>query len=229
MSVFAIKLAAMLAMLIDHCAYVLDPPHYFLLRCIGRIAFPLYCFLIVNGLEHTHDRRRYLARMLIFAAISQLPFAMAFYPGESVLIGLNVFFTLAAGLAFSMLYASRSERDGKWYAFAAVTLLYAIAVLPNSDYGFGGAALIFLLYICRQKRAIQIAALWLWCLWQYAFELGSWAMCAFAAAAAIPMLLYNGRRGPGLKWLFYGFYPTHLLILGLYACGIWPCAASCGR
>ena len=87
-----------------------------------------------------------------------------------------------------------------------------------------GAALIFLLYICRQKRAIQIAALWLWCLWQYAFELGSWAMCAFAAAAAIPMLLYNGRRGPGLKWLFYGFYPTHLLILGLYACGIWPCA-----
>ena len=207
MSVFAIKLAAMLAMLIDHCAYVLDPPHYFLLRCIGRIAFPLYCFLIVNGLEHTHDRRRYLARMLIFAAISQLPFA----------------------IAFSMLYASRSERDGKWYAFAAVTLLYAIAVLPNSDYGFGGAALIFLLYICRQKRAIQIAALWLWCLWQYAFELGSWAMCAFAAAAAIPMLLYNGRRGPGLKWLFYGFYPTHLLILGLYACGIWPCAASCGR
>ena len=83
MSVFVIKLAAMLAMLIDHCAYVLDPPHYFLLRCIGRIAFPLYCFLIVNGLEHTHDRRRYLARLLIFAAISQLPFAMAFYPGES--------------------------------------------------------------------------------------------------------------------------------------------------
>ena len=66
--------------------------------------------------------------------------------------------------------------------------------------------------------------LWLWCLWQYALELGSWEMFAFAAAAAIPMLLYNGRRGPGLKWLFYGFYPAHLLILGLYACGIWPWA-----
>ena len=225
MSVFAIKLAAMISMLIDHCAYVLAPPHYFLLRCIGRIAFPLYCFLIVNGLEHTHDRRRYLARLLIFAAISQLPFAMAFYPRESIFTGLNVFFTLAAGLAFSMLCASRSERDGKWYAFAAVTLLYAAAVLPGSDYGFGGAALIFLLYICRQKRALQVAALWLWCLWQYALELGSWEMFAFAAAAAIPMLLYNGRRGPGLKWLFYGFYPAHLPILGLYACGIWPWAA----
>lgn len=128
-----------------------------------------------------------------------------------------MFFTLAAGLAFSMLCASRSERDGKWYAFAAVTLLYAAAVLPCSDYGFGGAALIFLLYICRKKRALQVAALWLWCLWQYALELGSWEMFAFAAAAAIPMLLYNGRRGPGLKWLFYGFYPAHLLILGLYA------------
>lgn len=136
-----------------------------------------------------------------------------------------MFFTLAAGLAFSMLCASRSERDGKWYAFAAVTLLYAAAVLPCSDYGFGGAALIFLLYICRKKRALQVAALWLWCLWQYALELGSWEMFAFAAAAAIPMLLYNGRRGPGLKWLFYGFYPAHLLILGLYACGIWPWAA----
>ena len=144
---------------------------------------------------------------------------------ESIFTGLNVFFTLAAGLAFSMLCASRSERDGKWYAFAAVTLLYAAAVLPCSDYGFGGAALIFLLYICRQKRALQVAALWLWCLWQYALELGSWEMFAFAAAAAIPMLLYNGRRGPGLKWLFYGFYPAHLLILGLYACGIWPWAA----
>ena len=79
--------------------------------------------------------------------------------------------------------------------------------------------------ICRKKRALQVAALWLWCLWQYALELGSWEMFAFAAAAAIPMLLYNGRRGPGLKWLFYGFYPAHLLILGLYACDIWPWAA----
>ena len=66
-----------------------------------------------------------------------------------------------------------------------------------------------------QKRALQVAALWLWCLWQYALELGSWEMFAFAAAAAIPVLLYNGRRGPGLKWLFYGFYPAHLLFLWL--------------
>ena len=114
-----------------------------------------------------------------------------------------------------------------WLALgAAIGAAYAAAaVLPGSDYGFGGAALIFLLYICRKKRALQVAALWLWCLWQYALELGSWEMFAFAAAAAIPMLLYNGRRGPGLKWLFYGFYPAHLLILGLYACDIWPWAA----
>lgn len=92
MSVFAIKLAAMISMLIDHCAYVLAPPHYFLLRCIGRIAFPLYCFLIVNGLEHTHDRRRYLARLLIFAAISAaavcngvLPAGEHFHGAERVL------------------------------------------------------------------------------------------------------------------------------------------------
>ena len=104
-------------------------------------------------------------------------------------------------------------------ALDSITPLWVLAIR------FGGAALIFLLYICRKKRALQVAALWLWCLWQYALELGSWEMFAFAAAAAIPMLLYNGRRGPGLKWLFYGFYPAHLLILGLYACGIWPWAA----
>lgn len=219
MTSFAVKLIALAAMLIDHCTLVLTPPHYYLLRGVGRIAFPLFCFMIADGFTHTRSPRRYLGRLLLFAAVSQVPFALVVSsPGESgwLFSELNVFFTLAAGLALIMLADGAKERGRDWYILLAVTAVLLLC-LTRSDYGFGGAALILALYLCRSRRIYQVGALAAWAFFQYALSFGVLGRTQFyfAMLAALPMLLYNGRRGPGLKWLFYAFYPAHLLILGI--------------
>ena len=95
MTVFIMKLLAVASMLIDHTAIFLCPrfisvPTYEVMRAIGRVAFPVYAFLIVNGYQKTHDVRRYLTRLTAFAAISQIPFVLATdvnrYPGGSALV-----------------------------------------------------------------------------------------------------------------------------------------------
>lgn len=83
MSVFVMKLIAVLSMITDHLGYFLSPLYiprgvYYVMRSIGRIAFPVYCFLIVNGYEKTHDVKGYLTRLVTFAAISQVPFVLTF-------------------------------------------------------------------------------------------------------------------------------------------------------
>ena len=83
MSVFIMKLIAVTSMVIDHLGYFLFPRFtsqtvYFIMRSIGRTAFPIYCFLIVNGYEKTHDVKRYLSRLILFALVSQIPFVMCF-------------------------------------------------------------------------------------------------------------------------------------------------------
>lgn len=226
MSAFALKLIALAAMLIDHCAIVLTPPHYALLRGVGRIAFPLFSFLIAEGYAHTRSPRRYLGRLLLFALISQIPFALVVsYPEGGgrdlsyILDSLNVFFTLAGGLSLIMLLSGAEKRGFGLFALLSVTALLLLC-LSRSDYGYAGALLIVLMYFSRSKRIYQLLALLIWAFWQYALSLGAAGstLFAFALLSGIPMLLYNGRRGCGAawaKWLFYAFYPAHLLILGL--------------
>ena len=89
MSVFVLKLIALVSMIVDHTAYVLnlagrlpDGRLYILCRAVGRPAFVIFCFLLVNGFEHTRDRKRYLSRLLLFTVISQIPFVLAFTAGN---------------------------------------------------------------------------------------------------------------------------------------------------
>ena len=216
----ALKVLAMVIMLIDHTAEVLinhnaaltDPiwaQIYVLMRGIGRIAFPIYAFLLVEGFLHTRDVKKYLARMLTFAVVSEIPFDLAvfhtpFYWGYQ-----NVFFTLFLGLLAlageNVLHQSSGmfAGAGLWKQAFVLILCVGTAQLINCDYGAFGVFFIILLYMTRYDKKTQMILGAISLIWELPGIL-----------AFIPIRLYNGTRGRcGNRYFFYAFYPAHLLAL----------------
>lgn len=230
MTAFALKLIAVVSMFTDHLAYTLYlaglyPSEYMLMRAIGRIAFPVFAFMLSNGLTHTHSRGKYLVRMAVFAAVSQPFFALAFSPSsygatpfssfDIFSPGLNVFFTLAVSLAvlaaFDRFVDSMRTRCGICRAVSGLIIacLAAVVILPRSDYGYMGLLLTAGIYLTRRSRIVQSLVIVLWSFAEYATHLSSWCFVIGAVAAAGLILLYNGRRGAKARWI-YAFYPLHL-------------------
>ena len=151
---FQLKCIAIVSMALDHTGAVLYPSQIWL-RCLGRIAFPIFCFLIVEGFFHTHDVRRYMGRLGVFALISEIPYDLAFRGVPLEYAHQNVFFTLLIGIGMVVLLERNRERPVK-----AVILLLAmwLAVLIRSDYNFRGVLLIFVFYIFHESRWLALAA-----------------------------------------------------------------------
>ena len=214
-----LKLLAILCMAIDHAALILWPvvdlirlplnllgrsvTVYWVMRKIGRLAFPIFCFLIAEGYVHTRNKLKYALRLLIFAVISEIPFNLMHGGTFWDLSGQNVYWTLCLGLMLIHTYESSLRGIIKFPAMAAIA---AIAMVLKADYGLNGVLLVFLLYLLRD---IPVAKTLL------AYPLLSGGYAAFAAF--IPINLYNGQRGfiqaPWTKLLFYIFYPAHILVL----------------
>ena len=208
-----LKLVACLCMLIDHLGASCFSS-VMVLRIIGRLAFPIYCFLLVEGAVHTHDMKKYILRMGIFALISEIPFDLALfhrviYPGHQ-----NVFFTLGLGLLairFIEHPIEHLEIPDNLYKFLVIIAAGLIAEFLNTDYGFTGVAVICVFYHLREQPQLKypIAALLL-------AAMGG--VEVYAVLALIPILLYNGQRGRQTKAMQYGFYifyPAHLLLLAV--------------
>lgn len=218
-----LKVIAIVSMTIDHCAIFLlrhDPDFtialftvgskhiswYFLMRCIGRLAFPLFAFLLVEGFLHTSNRMKYGRNLLLFALLSEIPFDLA-RRGSLFAAGQNVFFTLFLG--FLALWAVRKWEEGHYSPTRLAIMLFALigaGLLLRSDYGNCGVCFILLLYVLRRNRILQAA---IGCCYL--------PMHLIAGLAFIPINLYNGQRGfiqgPIGKYLFYIFYPLHLLAI----------------
>ena len=214
-----IKLVAMVTMIIDHIGYVLLPQYRFL-RYIGRIAFPLFIFLLVEGFFHTHDRRLYLIRLAGFAFISEVCFDLGF---RSTLIfpqKQNVFFTLSIGFVVMLLLEFLFSVDTRTFRFPAmaygallgIMACIILADLLHTDYGSYGVVAIGVCYLChhfRLHRVLTFAA-------AVAILMLSNTMEAWAFAAIPLIFLYNGKLGqknPIFQYACYLFYPVHLLIL----------------
>lgn len=210
-----LKLLAMLLMLIDHIAHLFRVgaevtllslgSHtltlYEALRYLGRPAFPLFAFLLVEGFLHTRNRRNYAVRLLLFAVLSEIPFNL-FCSGRLLYERQNVFFTLL----FGFLALCAMEHLEGWRRILGVLGLFLLAFVFRADYTWTGYLLILLLYALRSVpvlRALSVTGI----------------LGLPAGAAALPIALYNGRRGfVGGRWLkyaFYAFYPLHLLFLVL--------------
>lgn len=176
---------------------------YKFLRGVGRIAFPIYVFLLVEGFTHTSNRLKYLARLLIFALISEIPFDLAIHSELWHLAHQNVFFELAACLILLMLWERFEEKPVlRFISFAAIAL---IAEFAEFDYGWNGVVLVIVLYILKEWRVPQVF---------FGFLVMSYEFPG-VIFGFLPLLFYNEKRGRQLKYFFYASYPVHLFIFYL--------------
>lgn len=206
-----LKLIACLSMFIDHLGAVCFSGMMGF-RIIGRLAFPIYCFLLVEGAVHTRNMKKYILRMGIFALISEVPFDLAFYHRLVYTGHQNVFFTLGLGLlAIWFLEHPIEQLDIPDVLYKLLVIIAAglIAEFFNTDYGFTGIAVICIFYYLRGQPRLKypIAVILL-------AAMGG--VEVYAVLALIPILLYNGQRGRQTKAMQYGFYifyPAHLLLI----------------
>ena len=200
---FTLKMIAVITMVIDHVGYVIFPQVQ-ILRAIGRISFPIFCFLIVEGFFHTRSHLNYLIRLSIFALISEIPFDLAFHQTLFDWQHQNVFITLALGLF--AIFCIEEINNRKIYIIPLI-LIFLIAVCSNCDYGLGGVLLICVFYLTRENAGLRflLCGLILYVFFN-SFEL-------YGLLALIPISLYNGKKGPATRLFFYWFYPAHLLLL----------------
>ena len=189
-------------MFIDHMGAVFFPGEL-MFRYIGRIAFPIFAFLLVEGYFHTRDVRRYMLRLGLFAVISEIPYDLAFRETILEFEHQNVFFTLFIGVA--MMYAL--EKSPQWQAKAAEVLLAMWAAsLLCSDYRYKGILLIAVYYFLRGRKREEFV---LGAGWNF---LWNWEIQGYGALASVPIAMYSGQRGRSMKYFFYLFYPLHLAV-----------------
>ena len=225
----ALKIIAIIAMTVDHVTWLLFPgfslaPVPIVLHVIGRITAPLMMFFISEGYHYTSNRKKYLARLMIFAVVSHVPYTMFssfnFIPGIPTT---SVIWPFALGVLALMIDQGDILPNAKrWQRIVLIGICLAIA-LPSD---WSTPAVLSILYMGRHwgdfKQQMRDMATFLAV---YA------VVCGFAFAPVyglihigiiIPILfltIYNGTRGTvggkAMKWLFYIYYPGHLLILGL--------------
>ena len=211
----ALKLIAMVSMVIDHVGAVFFPAAAWM-RMVGRLAMPLFSFCVAEGFAHTRDKKKYLLRMGVFALLSEVPFDLAFEgrvgPGHQ-----NIMLTFFLALLALTLYdrirgGADAERPGAGRTALGVLAVLAMAALSfalRADYTVFGVVAVFLFYALRRQHPLVRSGAGVAFL---ALTRTVGYYCA-TGLSFIPLALYDGRRGRGLKWLFYAFYPGHLLVL----------------
>ena len=210
-----LKVIACVTMLLDHIGAVFVPGYG--LRIIGRLAFPVYCFLLAEGMAHTRDVRKYGLRLAIGALLSEIPFDLLFFGGftwghQSVMV------TLLLGYGMT-LWVRRMPRLG----LVAVIVCALAADVLNTDYGAMGVMMIALFTWTRALedrlgwQAVGLAVL-CWLKGGAGFQIGAVhiPIQLFGVLAMVPICLYSGRKGTSsraVQWWFYLFYPVHLAVL----------------
>lgn len=175
----------------------------FFIRQIGRISFPIFCFLLVEGFYHTSNKKKYAFRLFLFACISEIPFDLCFRGHILEFSYQNVMFTLLLG--FLTIWAIEILRDKKEILCIIPAILgILVGIFFQADYNWKGIILILVLYFFYLYPVEKTIAGCLALYWE-----------PMACLAFIPINFYNHQKGNGSKYFFYFFYPAHLLILFL--------------
>ena len=206
-----LKLIAMISMVFDHAGDLFFPDQVWM-RIIGRIAMPLFAFTVTEGYLHTHSKKKYLLRMLLFALISEVPFDLALFGKGLELTHQNIMFTFAYAILGLMCYEKITKGDKISVSGMIVLFLFIItSLLLHLDYNMVALAVIFSYYLFKNK-SLSIRNLITMVVY-FLFRNKGVYVCALLGFLLV--FLYNGKRGKGFKWLFYVFYPGHLLFLFL--------------
>lgn len=225
---------AMAFMLLDHLWATVIPGHAWM-TCVGRIAFPIFAFMIAEGFHYTHNLKKYILRMLVFAVISEIPFNMMYgtqliYPYHQ-----NVMWTFLIALLCMWAIETVRKKEKPW--LTGITALgvtlggLILGFLAMTDYYGFGVVTVLAFYFFRGKKWWNFIGQFIALYWVNVEMLGG--LCynieiaghsfelvqqGFALLALIPIWLYNGRQGHHSKpfqYACYAFYPVHALILGL--------------
>ncbi|MCL2088273.1 MAG: conjugal transfer protein TraX [Oscillospiraceae bacterium] len=226
MTSFALKIIAIIAMTIDHAGLLLFDDNIYM-RIIGRLTMPIMAYFAAEGVRHTRNISRYMMRLLVFALISSSPVLLLFfgYNLGSFMV-FNVIYTILFGVVGLHLY--ERYRD-KHYKILMLILPAMAAFALKTDWSFAGVIFIYAFYFAgkdRTKTAVYFTAAAIinpaihTAL--YLTERISYGKFVFHAPvqlgvlAALPLIfLHNGRQGVRAKYLFYIFYPLHMLVLWL--------------
>lgn len=210
-----LKIIALIAMTVDHAGVTLFPGVP-LLRIIGRLAFPIFAYMIAEGCQYTHDRRKYLLAMSGLAATCHTVYFLAM---GSLYMSVLVSFSLAICLIYAVDFA-KGKGGTAWLApLAGLTLVFFLCemlphMLPHTDYGIDyglwGCLLPLFVYLGKTKwERLWLAAIPL-CMLGAQYGTLQW----FGLLALLPLAMYNGTRGKRkLKYLFYIYYPLHLVVI----------------
>lgn len=221
LNMFQLKMIALITMTIDHIGAALLPQYLFL-RVIGRISFPIYCFVIVVGFCKTSNVWKYLLRLVVFACISEIFFDLAFfgkiyYPNHQ-----NVFFTLFLGLFLLILV--KGLRFGPTLGvriinyvleYVCVVLICGISIFMKTDYTLYGILMIYFFFVLQYNKFMQGIFI------AFVNMQLMGGIQTFATISLIPIFMYNGEKGNDkFKKIFYLYYPLHLLVIFILECAI---------
>ncbi len=227
LSTFSLKMIAVVTMFIDHFAFLFCQNHeilYVVLRSIGRLSFPLFCFVLVEGFFHTGNKLKHAILLGVFALISEIPYNMI-YGSVFDLQRQNVLFTLFFG--FIMIWTLDSislcrinypagilrhigaKRLNTMLELLVIILGLSFAYFLKTSYSYAGIMLILCFYVFYRHHIGKIISNIVFNMGMFGFGIQWWG-----AFSIIPIAFYNGK--PGMKrgkYFFYWFYPVHLLVL----------------
>ena len=230
----SLHIMAMIFMLCDHLWGTIVPGNDWL-TCIGRISFPIFAFMIVEGYFHTSNLKKYAGRLFVFALISEIPFNLA--------LGSRIFYPIHQNVLWSFLISlglihwnEKAKKSGKLWkrlvvGTASVILGYLGGILTMVDFYNAGVLTVLAFYFFRGRKWYnylgQFVTLWyinMEMLGGYSYMIDIMGKTyflvrqSFAMLALVPIWLYSGRRGyhsKAFQYFCYWFYPVHLLVLGL--------------
>lgn len=229
---FTLHLLAMAFMLSDHLWATIIHWEADWMTCLGRLAFPIFAFMTVEGFFHTKDRKRYACRILIFAVLSELPFNLMMSGSVIYPFHQNVLWCFLLCIGLMSLY-EKAKVTGKWWirllsAGGVILLGTLVGMLSMMDYMHYGVWMVLIFYFFRGNRWWHYAGQLFWMIiinkevggmyyqWELFGAIIEFPQQCFALFALIPIWLYTGKQGYHSKWFqyfCYAFYPVHLLVL----------------